>query len=68
MRMTGRCRNGSERDGGVLWHAVPPNGACGWAKAACGAQPGARGNGWSEAKGVAVTCPRCLKRLEAIRG
>ena len=59
-RMTGRCANGFERDGGKLWHAVAGD-VTGWGKAACGAKPGDRSNGWSESKGERVTCPRCLR-------
>lgn len=53
-RLTGRCSNGAERDGGVVYHAV-----AGW-KAACGAEPGRRSAGWSQHGGEAVTCPKCL--------
>lgn len=63
MRMTGRCASGLEADGGTRYHAV--NGG-GWDRAACGATPGSRGNGWSEYKGEEVTCPRCLKKVEAL--
>lgn len=59
LRMTGRCANGAERDKGSRWHAVPAGHP--WIKAVCGAQPGQRGNGWSDYPGDAVTCPRCLK-------
>ena len=65
LRMTGMCRNGAERDGGRIFHAVPgivqPGGS--WQKALCGAQPGIRGNGWNQQPGQMVTCPRCLKKL-----
>lgn len=64
-RMTGMCRTGAERDGGRLWHAV--DGRPAWQPAACGAQPGRRGNGWSEQAGERVTCPRCARRLERAR-
>lgn len=55
-RLSGRCSNGAERDGGAVYHAV-----AGW-RAACGAEPGRRSAGWSQHAGEAVTCPRCLKR------
>ena len=66
LRKTGRCATGSERDGGVRYHAVPIDGIAGggsWAKALCGSRPGDRGNGWSVYQGDAVTCPACLRRL-----
>lgn len=75
LRMTGRCRNGFERDGGRLYHAVQadlpatpqdPVHLDGWRAALCGATPGRRGNGWSTYEGDTVTCPRCLSRLDAV--
>jgi hypothetical protein len=62
-RLTGRCMNGAERDGGRLRHAVVidamQNGPC-WERAACGAQPGRLSNGWVEIDdGIGVTCARC---------
>lgn len=61
-RMTGRCASGAERDRGRLYHAVPAHGH-GWTKALCGAQPGRRGNGWSDCPGAEVTCPGCLRSI-----
>ena len=57
LRMTGRCANGAERDGGTRYHAVFD-----W-RALCGAKPG-RLSDWSSYPGEAVTCPRCLNRLK----
>jgi hypothetical protein len=59
--LTGRNRTGSEC-GGVLAHAVVDDS---WfAKALCGAQPGKRSNGWSEYRPQAVTCPKCLAKMQ----
>ena len=58
-RLAGRCRHGAER-GGVVYHAVPTEEF----KALCGAEPGRLSAGWSEYGGDAVTCERCLKKLE----
>lgn len=63
LRMTGRCANGFERDGGRLVHAIKSVSFPGWGAALCGAKPGSKGNGWSEHKQAAATCPRCLRKL-----
>ncbi len=57
LRLTGRCSNGAERDGGRLYHAVKG------IRALCGKQPGRRSD-WGVYPGKAVTCPRCIARLE----
>lgn len=59
LTMTGRCANGAQRDSGILYHAVK----FGERKAMCGATHGKRSR-WSEYHGEAVTCPRCIKKLE----
>ncbi len=67
--LAGRCANGSELGHGTRWHAVPiDERGMRWA-ALCGAQPGRRSAGWSSwfVRGQAVTCPRCLKKMEAKR-
>lgn len=56
-RLSGRCGDGAERDGGTRYHAV-----AGW-RALCGAAPGRASAGWSEHEGHAVTCPRCEKKI-----
>jgi hypothetical protein len=58
-RLSGRCANGGELDGGTRYHAVPD----GSYKALCGATYGRSSAGWSSNEGTAVTCPRCLKKL-----
>jgi hypothetical protein len=58
LRLAGRCANGAERDSGSKYHAVRGN------VALCGAKPGPRSAGWSTYPGEAVTCPRCLTKLE----
>ncbi len=64
-RMTGRRRNGAERDGGRLWHArLVSEGKVLW-RAVCGAQPGGH-SAWSEYSGDKVTCPRCQRKLERL--
>jgi hypothetical protein len=60
LRMTGRCANGNERDGGKQYHAVDQSGV---SRELCGAEPG-RLSSWSDDVGAAVTCPRCLARLQ----
>lgn len=60
LRMTGRSANGTERYGGTRYHAI-----FNW-RALCGAKPG-RLSEWSGHPGEAVTCPRCLKRLETFK-
>jgi len=69
-RKTGMCRNGAERDGGVLFHAVAEDEHT-FGKALCGTKPGSRGNGWQvveEGEPYVVTCKRCLARLEKEQG
>lgn len=61
MRLTGRCANGAERDGGTIYHAIA-NGS--WF-ALCGVKPGKRSAGWSSYFGDKVTCPRCLKKMQS---
>ena len=60
-RLTGRCANGAERDGGSRWHAINPA----THKSLCGAKPGRRSNGWGWEHGDDVTCPRCLAVIES---
>lgn len=64
LRKTGRCASGAERDGGTIYHGVMKGGHP-WAKALCGAVPGRRGNGWGTYPGDKVTCPKCLKKIQA---
>lgn len=52
-RLTGRCRNGYERDKGTLIHAVEQG------QALCGAIPGTRSSGWSIQTFDQPTCKRC---------
>lgn len=59
LRMSGRLANGSERDAGQLWHAVPIDSN----KAVCGAKPGRRSVGWGAEVGKEYTCKGCIKRL-----
>lgn len=67
-QLTGRLATGAQLGHGHLWHAVDtdrefPN----FATAVCGAKPGRRSNGWSDALGTAVTCPRCIKKLVKLK-
>lgn len=59
LRKTGRRANGGERDKGAVFHAVPSTGY----RAVCGTEPGDRSD-WSNYPGQAVTCPRCLAKLQ----
>ena len=64
-RLTGRLRNGAERDGGTLWHAIllSDDGKAGH-KAVCGATPGPRSVGWGMyPRREGVTCTRCIAKL-----
>jgi hypothetical protein len=62
--MTGRTRTATD-GAGSLAHAVAyaqhPAGL--HLPALCGARPGKRSGGWSEYRPAAVTCPRCLAKL-----
>lgn len=58
MRLTGRCTNGFERDGGKLVHLA--SGQTG--PALCGQRDGRTSNGW-EISEQEVSCKRCLSRL-----
>jgi hypothetical protein len=58
--LSGRCLTGSESESGKLWHVVVEE----TGRAACGAKPGFRSNGWTDIHDRAPTCPRCIKRLE----
>ena len=57
----GRRANGYERDGGSIVHAVGLNKHA----ALCGSKPGDRSD-WSVWESPAVTCPKCLKKLEVM--
>ena len=61
LRKAGRCVNGSEADGGKVYHAVVGNSAL------CGTKPGRTSAGWGLYEGKAVTCPKCLKKLQKSR-
>lgn len=67
-RLTGRCADGAERDGGRRIHVIPvePGHVLRrtlWGTAVCGAKPGRLSNGWVEVDGAEVpTCPACVKR------
>jgi hypothetical protein len=66
-RLTGRCSNGAERDGGRLYHAVPDAGYPNFARALCGAKPGRLSSGWDDdSEGAEVTCKRCVRKLAAL--
>jgi len=69
VRLSGRCANGAERDGGHVAHVVFADparlGAPQWGLAACGVMPGRLSAGWSEVDGAEVpSCPRCRRQLE----
>ncbi len=60
-RLTGSRKNGSELDGGRLYHAVPKH----TYTALCGRKPG-KTSDWSSYPGQEVTCKRCVSRLEEL--
>jgi hypothetical protein len=60
-RLTGSRSNGAESDGGRLYHALPKH----TYTALCGRKPGPRSD-WSSYPGQAVTCKRCVSRLEEL--
>jgi hypothetical protein len=60
---TGRGWEGGQ---GRVIHAVPvrsDGNVWPWTPALCGYKPGPRSNGWSEWRGGAATCPRCVARM-----
>ncbi len=69
LKKAGPLRNGAELGKGSVYHAVPVHSVHGgrqrpdW-KALCGAYPAIM---WSTEEGDAVTCHRCLKKLEKER-
>jgi hypothetical protein len=67
LSMAGALRNGAQRGGGMVWHAVPVGDEShieDAGTALCGRAPSIMWSGWQPA-GLKVTCPRCLKKLEA---
>ena len=63
--LAGRCANGAELDHGTRTHAVMITERFGFA--VCGAKPGRRSVGWvSPYKSREITCPRCLKKIQAV--
>ena len=69
VRLTGRCANGGERDGGRLSHAIlgDPSSLAApqWGRALCGATPGRLSNGWVEVDGAEVpSCARCRTKAD----
>ena len=63
VKLTGRCSNGFERDGGRVAHALPNTS---WV-AVCGAIP-VRGAlaGWSSHDETEVTCAKCVEMFERL--
>jgi hypothetical protein len=59
--MAGSCRTATDITGQYA-HAVDVAG-WGWETALCGKTPGRKGNGWSDYRPAAVTCPKCLAKL-----
>ena len=60
--LTGMCRTATDGKGQLI-HAVPTTSE--WDTALCGVRPGLRSNGWSSWPAPSVTCPECIKKLEA---
>jgi hypothetical protein len=61
-QMMGRLSDGRARDHGKIVHATIGTASYCHGKAICGAKPGPRSAGWSDAES-AVTCPKCLKKM-----
>jgi hypothetical protein len=61
LKKAGGLRNGYERGRGSVYHAVPAT-HYDTTKALCGASPRIM---WASRPGDAVTCPRCLKRMQS---
>lgn len=59
LRKAGKLANGWESGKGTIWHAVPVDNH-GTLPALCGAVPAISWAGSADA----VTCPRCLRKLE----
>lgn len=67
VRLTGRCADGAERDGGRVTHVVVVDGSPAWGTALCGAKPGRLSNGFVESDGTEVpSCPRCRAKAERL--
>lgn len=70
VRLTGRCANGAERDGGRVTHVVMVDVVAGsmnpaWQTALCGAKPGRLSNGFVAADGPEIpSCKRCRAKAE----
>jgi hypothetical protein len=62
-RMTGRCANGFERDGGRLVHAICED-TSSHGVALCGARPGRLSAGWGPVSTEVdqITCKRCARK------
>ncbi len=65
-RMLGRCANGSEADGGRLFHAIREDGLSN--TAVCGKSPGRRSAGWADHPSALrpisdVSCERCRSAM-----
>lgn len=63
MYKMGRLANGSQLDGGTIYHAVKDTPDYCNGKAMCGTSTGRRSAGWHKQRGQAVTCKACLRRL-----
>jgi hypothetical protein len=73
VRLSGRCADGAERDGGRRIHVVMVDvidlcADVAWRQALCGAKPGRlSGCGFVEVDGAEnPTCPRCARRAERL--
>lgn len=65
----GRNANGWGKDRGAIYHAVRAADISSFGKALCGAYPQGRSGGWGTPIGAAaVTCKRCLKKIDAHNG
>lgn len=57
----GKVYNGFDRDRGRVYHAIKSGSW--YSPALCGSRCGQTSYGWTEEEERAVTCPKCLKKL-----
>lgn len=67
--MLGRLTDGFQRDHGTRVHACIPGNTAAYCrgKAVCGYEPGKRSAGWSDIEDRPIDCPKCLKKIKALK-
>jgi hypothetical protein len=67
-KLAGRCSDGFERGRGSVVHVKDQDPeSYPWGSAICGQKMGRRSAGWNSMIGRPVTCPRCLRKMNASR-